>query len=559
MVFLLAFMLLIFGPAEIFFANVAEFEFLYGEFAGYLTILAFFAAVPGTAVLIFLPKKLRKLILSLIFGASLAGYLQVMLWNKGLDLLGLNPEGYQAAQSRIWGNLLLWLGIFALVVALAFWKEYIWEKIVVLISAFLLCIQLVALISLMLTAKDSAYKRTDGQYVLSGEEQLTVSGKKNIIVFVLDYFSDESLIKMQEEYPGATDFLHDFTYYDNDDCVYFGTYPSLPHMLTGCEVDMSMGVNEWCASIWENEKTLQFYNELKKKDYVINLYTPDTNILCGINDTGILEGKFSNLVNSSDEVVVSHRRLFKTIIKMSCYRMFPEILKPYFYTNMSEYGSIVGREEHQVLHYNYEFYEALLNRGITEDRKSNYFMVQHLSGLHELTNDADGFYTLDSGSVTATAKGCMVVVEEYLNQLKALGVYDDSTIIITADHGAETTPHVIFFVKEPGEVHDVSFINRAPISHKEFLPTLAEYVGIEYTQYGSGQSIHDFGENEIRERIFWVRGQDVKIPFVSRYTGEGDGIFNVYYGYHYTGGLQEARNIDWNSPEERIEMIDTFF
>ena len=38
--FLLCFMLFIFGPSEIFFANVTEFSFIYGDFAGYLAVLA---------------------------------------------------------------------------------------------------------------------------------------------------------------------------------------------------------------------------------------------------------------------------------------------------------------------------------------------------------------------------------------------------------------------------------------------------------------------------------------------------------------------------------------
>ena len=56
--FLFTFMLLIFGPAEIFFANVTEFEFVYGEFAGYMAAFAVIGAVILTVLISFLPDML---------------------------------------------------------------------------------------------------------------------------------------------------------------------------------------------------------------------------------------------------------------------------------------------------------------------------------------------------------------------------------------------------------------------------------------------------------------------------------------------------------------------
>ena len=52
-VFLLTFMLLIFGPAEIYFANVSQFEFIYTEFAGYLAVASVVTALAVSAVVFF--------------------------------------------------------------------------------------------------------------------------------------------------------------------------------------------------------------------------------------------------------------------------------------------------------------------------------------------------------------------------------------------------------------------------------------------------------------------------------------------------------------------------
>ena len=149
--------------------------------------------------------------------------------------------------------------------------------------------------------------------------EYVVSANRNVIVLILDYFSSDYLENMYEVYPEATDFLHDFTYYDNMDCTYYGTFPSLSHMLTGIEVDATLSVNEWCKEIWENEETITFYDELCKAGFITNVYTPTTRVLCGINEEKILENKFSNVVYSEQEAEVWNKLLMITMGKMSCY------------------------------------------------------------------------------------------------------------------------------------------------------------------------------------------------------------------------------------------------
>lgn len=554
--FLFSFMLLIFGPSEIFFANSAEFIFVYGNFAGYMGILAVAAAIILTLILAFIPDKLHRVILSVIFGISIAGYIQVMFLNKNLDLLGLNPEGYKITPVQSIINLAIWIVIILAVIILALWKKDIWKNLVQYLSVFLLCIQVIALISLIVTADENAYHYPEGRWQLSSEDQYVVSADKNVIVLILDWFSNQYLEPLQTAYPGSTDFLHDFTYYSNVDCTYYGTFPSIPHMLTGKEVDMNMRVDDWCAKIWNDDKTVSFYNELHNNDFVANLYTPYANILCGSNSPQILEGRLSNVMYTTDKIDIFYKLLFKTMFKMSAYRMFPEAIKPYFYTNMEEYGGIVSVKGNNMCHNNYDFYKDLLEKGLRTDKKSNYFIVQHLMGPHSLTTDEFGAYKEDA-TREETTKGCMVIVEEYLNQLKKLGVYDDAAIIITSDHGGPKDSQVIFYIKDPGETHEDTPVNDAPVSFNEFLPTIAELTGLDYTQYG--QSIHDFDEDTERERTVWVREFNSDYPTVPCFTEDKDGSSNVYYGYTYTGGTEELL-MKCEGPPDRIEeIVDSFY
>ncbi len=161
-VFLLSFMLFIFGPAEIFFANESEFQFVYGEFAGYLAVGSIILAVVAAALLALLPEKIYQVILAVIFGISFAGYVQVMFLNKNLDLLGVNPEGYKPVLTQAIISLFCWCVVILVAVIFARWKKDIWKKCFCGLSGFLLCIQMVALVSLWVTAKDTAWKYEGG-------------------------------------------------------------------------------------------------------------------------------------------------------------------------------------------------------------------------------------------------------------------------------------------------------------------------------------------------------------------------------------------------------------
>lgn len=555
--FLLAFMLLIFGPAEIFFANVAEFKFVYGEFAGRMALMAVVGSLIGAIIVACLPKVVRNVMLSIVFGVSVAGYAQVMFINEGLDLLGMNPDGYQVVTGQAVVNAIVWLVLIVLVAILAIWKEKIWKSVVAYGSVFLILIQAVALFSLAFSADEGAYTReNEGDWFISGEDQYKVSANENIIVIVLDFFSNQYLEPILEIYPDAIDCLKDFTYYNNTDCAYFGTYPSLAHFLSGNEPAPQISINDWTKNIWLSDKTQGFYQALREKNYVSNIYTPDKNMLCGMNSVEVLEGTFSNITNDGQDLIVNYELLTQTMTKMSCYRFFPYALKPYVYTGVDEYAEVVVPRENKIQHQNFHFYEGLLQNGLSVDEKSNYYIVQHLMGPHVYETGADGFYKPDS-TKEETIKGCMVIVEAYLNQLKELGVYDNATIIVTSDHGAPRDSQVIFFMKNPGETHDEMPISSAPISLTDYQATIAKAAGINQIPYGL--AVSDIPEDMERERIAWVRMWDDSLPAVPKYTGEESGASNAYFGFKYTGDINDLFETYDDGPDIVIPETDCFF
>ena len=152
--FLFCFMLLIFGPAEIYFANVSEFQFIYQEFGMYMVLMAVGITLLAAIIGMLLPDRLYRIYISIIFGMSIAGYIQIMFLNKHLDLLGVNPEGYKVKTIPAIANLVIWGLILILICVLAFWKYVIWKKLTLYLSVCLLLIQGAAYVSLLVNAKE---------------------------------------------------------------------------------------------------------------------------------------------------------------------------------------------------------------------------------------------------------------------------------------------------------------------------------------------------------------------------------------------------------------------
>ena len=351
--------------------------------------------------------------------------------------------------------------------------------------------------------------------------------------------------------------LSDFTYYNNADCAYWGTYPSLAHMLTGNPLDTDLSVNDWLKQCWDNDSTNAYYKLLEKHNYKVNLYTPVTSLLTGTDTLEVLQGKIDNVGTESSSREIDYEKLNKTMLQMSCYRFLPEYFKPGFDVKNSQYTTIVSYPDNEMMYSNYSFYEKLQDTRLSLDSTSNYFTIQHLNGTHEFVNDENCAYDPDNATCATTVKGIFTMLDAYLQQLKDLGIYDNSTIIITADHGSEARSQMIFFMKGKNETHDSMQTTNAPISLNDLVPTIVEAIGEDYAPYG--QSVHDFSADESRERSVYIRVRDDAYPAVKRFDGVTEGGMNAYHVYTYYGTLKDLVFLYDNGYYTPVQVIDSYF
>ena len=183
------------------------------------------------------------------------------------------------------------------------------------------------------------------------------------------------------------------------------------------------------------------------------------------------------------------------------------------------------------------------------------FRFIHLNGAHYP-------YTMDENcqagsdlSRAQQAAGSMNTVSEYLRQLKALGLYDDATIIITADHGffassdafalTDFAANPIMLVKPP-ETHEQASqpyaVSQEPVSNADVLPTALAGLDCDKSEYGVDMLTED---DPGRVRYFSLLSKDsegVEHGLVEyEITGDANDIKN----WHPTGWIQDFSTGSW--------------
>ena len=530
----------ILGPLEIYFGNIKEFSFSVPDFIWYMIGISIFVLVIVSAIVSLLPEKVFQISNALLLGIGVSSYVQSMFMNIKLSEENGAPMQWSTLGNFPIINLLIWLFIIGGVIAICVFMKKRWKKVSLGIAAFLSAIQLVAVGSLLLSPHDLG--AVESELRLSGNEQYCVANEDNIIVFVLDTFGNTQLENTLKEFPDALDSFNDFTFYNNADCHYYCTFPSMTHTLTGMEFDFEAKSQDWMEQAWSSERTEKFYNNLKKKGYICNLFSNDIGYVYG--DIENLNGKFDN-VHSIDQRV-DNVELVKLLGKVSIYRNVPYVIKPYFEVLTQEFRKVVSYvDAEEPIDDNAEFYRRLMEKGVsTEKDVEKALIIQHLFGTHQPYTLDQNANEVEEATQVQTAAGLLRIVTEYLAQLKELGVYDDAVIIITADHGAwyagDTQP--IFFIKQKGEKHKQLEENSSPISLDDFQATIMELIGEDCDEFGT--SIFDWNEEDERLRTVYMRMNDDNYP-----TVQGS-AFNVYYGYSYKTDKNELNKNVEDGPDE---------
>jgi len=530
----------VFAPIEIYVSNMTELWFPIKDvlFPSVLTGIIAFALLSLIGVL--LRGRWKEWYCCLLIGVGIALYIQGNFVHTDYGVLDgreIPWETYGAV--AVWDTI-LWI----ICIALPFVIRWKWKKQFKNGSALVVCcvllVQAITLGTLAITTDFSKYSH--GDYYLTSENLYSLSSEKNIIIFVLDTFAQSFLDEMLVERPELLEPLDGFTEYVNATCAYPTTVGSMPYILTGQYYKNEQTFREY---IQEAYKNTDFYEQLHKESYDVSLYTGGD--IVSEHTKGTL---ITNAASGAPDVS-SHIGLERAMLQFAAFRYFPHVAKPFvwLYTGVFDEFRETPPESPIFSSDNVGFYSGLKEEGLQllSDRKS--YRLIHLLGTHGpflLNEDAT---VAEEGAVTSywtEGIACMHIIGEYIRQLKELGVYDDTMLVITADHGVGFRSFPIFLVKDFNSRGEVT-VSDAPVSHSNLFATIMDKLGLN-TDQKYGVSIYDVPELEnVDRRYFWyqwdgtwdreylpdmtefmVTKEGNMVETGNRYTNQGEDTFTPY-------------------------------
>ena len=471
----LAIMYLLLGPVEIYYSNYDEFSFTNKDYLLQFILATLAFTVIVTLILLLFDGVVNKLLAALLFSLTVASYVQYMFMNKEL----MNIDGGLKSKSEVgsYGTVtfVIWIAVVIACLVLPVVLKKAGNSVIVYGSGLLCAVMAVAIISLpLMNIGKHKYN-----LMMSGEKQLSIAPNDNIIILELDTFSRELSDCMLREYPDAFDAFNDFTYYTNSDTTTYGTYKSIIHMLTGLDYDPSMKRYEWTEAAFSNEAGQTMFNELHDQGYTVNAYTKDI----------LFEELTGTAFDNVAEVNVYPERgyLFERLLRMSIYRYVPFEFKEKFEVPLLAMDEINRYDGTITIWKNSDFNKAIVENGLSiDDSMNNGFFLNHFAGFHRPLINNENADPCNEGDVADEAcfRGAIKVCENYLDALRNIGKYDDSTIIILGDHGLGTHTDGVLLIKHKGEAHDVINEDETPVTYDDFIKTILAIVGVEYDGYG---------------------------------------------------------------------------
>lgn len=537
-----------------------------------LPVMVQFAAVVGLIVAVVLSLfngRVYAGLLALVFALGVCCYVQAMFLNTGIPAANGQPIDWWGDYSNeIIISGIVWVAIIVLCVGLSLWKVRLSRALMSMAAIALFIVQFVGVASLFSNATEVAVTY-EGDMTVTDDGLFNVSDQNNIIVFILDMYDTRDLDSALKKDPHILDEMEGFTWYREATETILPTKYALPYLLTHEMIQEDEHVSTY---LWRRYEDSTFIRDVYNCDYSVGVYS--TNLHLGSLKPKEQERvflKYCMNAHGLGQAAMDTEGTIQMMMQCALYRDMPWAFKSYFrfYTDDLNTRCKAKRSaEGGVAEYttdDAEYYQRLLNEGlqINNEESKGVFRFVHLLGAHyPYTIDENGL--LDPSGETSRsqqARGSMHMMSEYLHQLKELGVYDNSTIVITADHGrwsaSKTLPKEvvlpILLVKERNASHKPFEISGALVSHEDFAASVLKWAGASESKVESYGT--PFSEVDDPERVrdsYQITNANGHVLEILKYK-IGPKAFDID-DWHYTGTYWSAMETPASTREAPPEI-----
>lgn len=496
----------IMGPLEIVAGSGDSLNFGYLDAAPYVMNSGLVLILVLALLLSLVRGRFFDVLLTLVASLGICAYVQALFLNVSLPIADGNALSLENYKTLTVISSIVWLAIIIGFLVLNAQKKQICRTLALTLSACLILVQSVSLFSITLDEQQKAESGTVA-FVQTAQGLYDVSKNDNVIVFVLDFFDTRVLEEILENNPQTLAEFTGFTYFRNSTGSLIPTRYGIPYLLTG---EMPHSEDTYYSYTFNRYKRSSFLDDIAKAGYDIGIYSDSVQ-----NDEP--SAIASNYV-ASTSLEIDAPALVSILDKIALYRDLPWLLKPlfWFYTDEVNRAAISDAQNPYVMD-DIEYAKSLRADGLSLNDNDKVFRFIHLLGAHyPYVMDADGNAVKGQTNIQTQGHGSLMIVSDYLRELKRLGLYDNATIIVTSDHGdwyltdqALEEPTSPILLAKPAENAKQAAqplkTSDVPTGHLDFQATIIDAIGGETAKYGSTFFEIQPGS---RPRYYWMTESD---------------------------------------------------
>jgi len=486
----LIFTFAIYMPSSLFISNIDDFALDYIKIVPLIALVSVAVLVIVYIIGLIIPlKRLFYSYVLLVFSLALGFYIQGNFLNPAFN--SLNGKEIAWSEYKINGiiSVIAWILVFVVPQVVYAIKENIMSLIVKWGSLFVTAMQLVSLVVLLLTT----HKVVSNDFAVTKNGEFELSSKNNTIMFVVDTLDAswfEDMLLPNEEYKKS---LKDFTYFDDAVAGGAPTVLGIPTLLTGkIDMDASRDTSEYYKDAYESSS---LFADMQKSNCNVKLFTEFYYLdYCDKNSV-------DNLKMEQKYVISSRRGFMECLYKFVSFYAMPQFLKQNFWLYSGEFNQYITLEDNTSNLYKLDdaqFYQDFKEKGITTQNDKDTFVMYHLNGAHSpyVMDENAQAVPSDSIGVDSQIRGIFKIIKEYMDELKAKGIYDSSTIIITADHGGiDLYSNPAILVKERNANHDEMVVSDSKITFTNVNNTIASSTLKDSSDYG--ENVFEVGDKQM--------------------------------------------------------------
>lgn len=424
MAFVLIFMLLVYEPILMYATNINDFWFDFNTMIKpvlliFLVIYLFVILLITLTYLInrWLLKndKVYSLLLIVLFGVFLVTYIQGNYLIGSLPALDGSAINWNIYVKENIITVIIWTIIIGFLIFAKLKFKSILKYLTLITCAIF--VMLLASLGTTLMSREVYVKKENVSTEINFNN---ISNNKNFLIFLVDSVEMEDFDKVLKENTTFDSVFDDFTFYTDAMSAYGFTRDSIPHILTGKRNKNETSFREYSSNAL-NDSPL--FSNLKNKNYSLNIYDEEL-----IWDNKRFEiGNYSSIKLSELNVL----SFFKQEMKYVLYKYLPYFLKSSSKIETMDYSNCVEK---------FSWKDDLVYSDIISSKKlikqdKNYFQFVHTEGAHVPWDFDENLNRVGHGSYGQKVSSTIKLIDSYIKRLKENNVYDNSVIVILADHG----------------------------------------------------------------------------------------------------------------------------